>query len=59
MAGEESIEYLRDRERAERAAAANAADDKARRLHLELADAYASRIRKAQRSAAKAIHSID
>lgn len=51
-AGEESIEYLRERESAERSAAAEASDDKARRLHLELAEAYAQRIRNARRTAA-------
>lgn len=49
MIGEESIEYLRERERAERAAAADAADERTRELHLELAEAYAARIREAER----------
>lgn len=50
-AGEESIDYRRERESAERSAAAEASDDKTRRLHLELAEAYAQRIREAQAEA--------
>lgn len=52
MPSEESIAYLRAREQAERAAAAHAADNKTRRLHLELADAYAARIGEASRAPA-------
>lgn len=57
MAKEESIEYLRERESAERAAA-EATDKNARRLHLELAEAYAARVREARGAAAKSVHSI-
>lgn len=59
MNDKESIEYLRERESAERAAAGEAADDKARRLHLELANAYAARIRAAESRAAGAAESVD
>ena len=47
MVDQESIEYFRERERAERAAAANAASEEARIRHLELAQGYADRIRDA------------
>ena len=59
MTGKESIEYLRERESAERAVAAKAADGKARGLHLELANAYAARIRAAENKATGAAGSVD
>lgn len=55
MIDQDSVEYLRQRESAERAAAANASNEKARRLHLELADAYAARVREAQGAAQKIV----
>jgi hypothetical protein len=39
---QETLEYFRRRERAERAAAKNAASDAARRVHQELAQRYAT-----------------
>lgn len=56
MTSQESIDYFREREAAELAAAARAADQEARRLHLELAELYAAGIREAERTA-KAKHS--
>jgi hypothetical protein len=44
-AGDECIHYLRNRERAEKLAAARAQTDYARRAHQELADHYARQIR--------------
>ena len=44
---EESVDYLRSRERAERAAAKSALTAKARHLHQELAQYYAWKIRQA------------
>ena len=44
-AGDECIHYLRNRERAEKLAAARAQTDHARRAHQELADHYARQIR--------------
>lgn len=41
----QSLDYLRARERAERAAAKSALSAKARHLHQELAQCYASKIR--------------
>lgn len=45
MLHQESLEYFRRRERAERAAAKHAASEAARRVHQELAQEYAERIR--------------
>lgn len=42
---EESLDYLRARERAERAAAKSALTAKARHVHQELAQCYARKIR--------------
>jgi hypothetical protein len=42
----ESADYLRRREFAERAAAKNAVTEAARRVHQELAQNYAERLRK-------------
>jgi hypothetical protein len=41
-----SPDYLRMRERAERAAAKNAASEAARRVHQELAQCYAEQLRR-------------
>ncbi len=46
MLDEESLDYFRRRERAERAAAKNAASDAARRVHQELALEYAELLRR-------------
>ena len=43
---QESLDYFRHRERAERAAAKKALSDAARRVHQELAQEYAELIRK-------------
>lgn len=43
-----SIEYFRQRELAERAAAKNATSDAARRVHQELAQSYAELARESQ-----------
>jgi hypothetical protein len=43
---QESVEYFRERERIERAAAKAAATEAARRAHLELAQGYAALARK-------------
>jgi hypothetical protein len=40
-----SLEYFKDRELIERAAAAAATSEQARRAHLELAQSYADRVR--------------
>jgi hypothetical protein len=45
MLNSESHEYFLRRERAERAAAKNAANDAARRIHQELAQGYAALLR--------------
>lgn len=45
MSHQDSLEYFRRRERAERAAAKQAASEAARRVHQELAQEYAERIR--------------
>ncbi len=45
MSDQQSLEYFRRRERAERAAAKHAASEAARRIHQELAQGYAERIR--------------
>ena len=45
MLDEDSQDYFRRRERAERAAAKNAASEAARRAHQELAQSYAARLR--------------
>ena len=42
----ESLDYFRGRERIERAAAGSAANEAARRVHLELAQGYAALVRK-------------
>lgn len=42
----ESHDYFRRRERAERAAAKNAATEAARRIHQQLAQGYAALLRK-------------
>lgn len=55
---QESVRYLRERERAEREAAASATDETARRLHIELANAYASRIRETERETVNPVRSI-
>jgi hypothetical protein len=47
MAEQESIEYFRRREQAEREAAKQAASAEARRVHQELAQQYAELQRKA------------
>jgi len=44
----DSFEYLRRREQAERAAAKNATSDAARRVHQELAQNYAELLRSQQ-----------
>ncbi len=46
MIDEQSADYLRKRERAERAAAKYAASNAARRVHQELAQNYAELLRK-------------
>lgn len=46
MSNFESQDYFRRRERAERAAAKNAATEAARRIHQELAQGYAALLRK-------------
>lgn len=46
MSNSESQDYFRRRERAERAAAKNAASEAARRIHQELAQSYAALLRK-------------
>jgi hypothetical protein len=43
---QQSIEYFRSRERVEREAAKAAANEAARRVHLELAQGYAALARK-------------
>lgn len=43
---QQSIEYFREREQVERAAATSAATQAARRAHLELAEGYAALVRK-------------
>ena len=43
-----SVEYFRDREVAERAAAAATTSEQARRAHLELAQNYAAMVRNAE-----------
>ena len=43
---QESIDYCRSRERVEREAAKNAANETARRAHLELAQGYAALVRR-------------
>ena len=48
MIDQESQEYFRRRERAERAAAKNAVSEAARRAHQELAQSYADRLRLAE-----------
>jgi hypothetical protein len=45
MVDQVSVDYLRRRERAERAAAKNAVSDAARRVHQELAQNYAELLR--------------
>jgi hypothetical protein len=45
MQNQNELDYLRRRERAERAAAKQAASDAARRVHQELAENYAERLR--------------
>ena len=47
MSNQDSLEYFRRRERAERAAAKQAASEAARRIHQELAQGYAERLRNA------------
>ena len=49
---QQSIDYYRSRERTERAAAANAECEQARRVHLELARGYAALIRQGEREQA-------
>jgi hypothetical protein len=44
----ESVEYFRARERVERDAAANASNEAARRVHLELAQGYAALVGEAE-----------
>jgi len=46
MSNSESHDYFRRRERAERAAAKNAATEAARRIHQQLAQGYAALLRK-------------
>jgi hypothetical protein len=46
----ESVEYLRQRELAERAAAESASSDAARRVHQELAQNYAALLQEQQLS---------
>ena len=43
---QESLDYFRARERIERAAAGNALNEAARRVHLELAQGYAALLRR-------------
>ena len=50
MSNSESHDYFRRRERAERAAAKNAATEAARRIHQQLAQGYAALLRKFDRS---------
>jgi len=45
MNDQQSVDYFRRRERAERAAAKNATSDAARRAHQELAQGYAELVR--------------
>ena len=45
MSNQDSLDYFRRRERAERAAAKQAASEAARRIHQELAQGYAKRLR--------------
>jgi len=45
MLNPEAQDYFRRRERAERAAAKNAANETARRIHQELAQGYAALLR--------------
>ena len=45
MVDPNSVDYLRKRERAERAAAKKAASNDARRIHQELAQSYAKLLR--------------
>jgi len=47
MADRETQDYWRRREQAERVAAKNAASDVVRRVHQELAQGYAERLRNA------------
>lgn len=49
MLDQQSIDYFRSREQAERAAAATAACEEARRVHLELARGYAALVRQGER----------
>jgi len=51
MSHSESHDYFRRRERAERAAAKNAATDAARRIHQQLAQGYAALLRNLDTSA--------
>lgn len=46
MLDQESLEYFRRRERAERAAAKTAESEAARRVHQELAQGYAQLLRR-------------
>ena len=46
------MDYYRSRERAERAAAARAECEQARRVHLELARGYAALVRQGEREQA-------
>jgi hypothetical protein len=46
MSNPDPQDYFRRRERAERAAAKNAASETARRIHQELAQGYAALLRK-------------
>ena len=48
---EPTVDYLRRREQAERTAAKNAASDAARRVHQELAQGYAERLRRTESAA--------
>jgi hypothetical protein len=48
----ESVEYFRARERVERDAAANASNEAARRVHLELAQGYAALVGAAEHASA-------
>jgi hypothetical protein len=45
MVDQQSVDYFRERERAERAAAKSASSDAARRAHQELAQNYAELLR--------------
>jgi hypothetical protein len=45
MPDQESLEYFRKREQAERDAAKNAASEEARRAHEDLAENYSERVR--------------